>query len=102
MTKRRSSEILVDENRNLFSEKVKSGKFSTELEKYFGNRGNSETRGNASLPQRGGRPCRVSHFKLKLDIKYSLLMINIMLCQSRPGAVHKVRHARGGRGSEKV
>src|SRR6218665_1434326 len=35
--------------------KVKLGKFSTESEKFHGNRGKSETGGNASLPQRDGR-----------------------------------------------
>jgi len=37
--------------------KVKLGKFPTESEKFFGNRGKSETGGDASLPQRDGRPC---------------------------------------------
>ena len=38
MTKKRSSEILSDENRENFREKVKFGKFSTESETFFGNR----------------------------------------------------------------
>jgi len=40
MTKTRSSEILADENRKMFLEKVKLGKFSTESEICFANRGN--------------------------------------------------------------
>ena len=56
MTKKRSSEILADENRKSFWEKVKSGKFSAESEIFFGNRGNVKQGGNASLPRGGGRP----------------------------------------------
>jgi len=43
---------LADENRKFFLEKVKLGKFSTESEKFFGNRGeNLKQVGYASLPQ---------------------------------------------------
>jgi len=48
---------LADENREIFGEKVKSGKFSTESGKFLGNRGEIGNRGgNASLPQRGWTP----------------------------------------------
>ena len=58
MTKKRSSEILADENQKTFVEKVKLGKFYTESENFFREiGGKSETGGNASLPQGDGRPC---------------------------------------------
>ena len=50
MTKIWSSEILSDENRENFREKVTFGKFSTQSEMFFGNMGESETEGNESLP----------------------------------------------------
>jgi len=50
---KRSSESLADENRNFLSEKVKRGKFLTESEKFFGNRGKSETRGEMHHCLRG-------------------------------------------------
>jgi len=56
VTKRRLQEILADENRKIFGEKVKLGQLSTESEIVFGNWGKSETERNASLPQRNGRP----------------------------------------------
>ena len=55
---------MADENRNFLLEKVKLGKFSTETETFFGNRGKFETGGNAPLPQGGWtplRPVRVKH-----------------------------------------
>ena len=48
-TKKRSSEILADENQKIFREEVKFGKFSTELENF------SETGGN--LKQGGNHHC---------------------------------------------
>jgi len=53
MIKKSSSEILADEIEKHFWEKVKLGKFSTESENSFGNRGKSETWGDVSLPQGG-------------------------------------------------
>ena len=51
MTKERSSEILADENKEFFREKVKLRKFSSE------NRGESETGGEMHHGLRGdGRP----------------------------------------------
>src|SRR6218665_2959614 len=51
-----SSEILADENRNFFSEKVTFGKFSTESEIFSETGRKSETEGNASLPLGGWTP----------------------------------------------
>jgi len=48
--------MLVDESRKMFWENLKLVKFSSESETFFGNRGKSETEGNASLPQRGWTP----------------------------------------------
>jgi len=48
--------MLVDENQEIFLEKVKLGKFSMKSGNFFGNRGKSETGGNASLPQGGWTP----------------------------------------------
>ena len=56
MTIKRLSEILPDETREIFGEKVQLGKFSTESEKFVANRGKSKTGGNASLPRGDGRP----------------------------------------------
>jgi len=53
MTKKKSSEILAAENREIFWRKVKLGKFSAESEKFLGNRGQIWNRRNASLPQGG-------------------------------------------------
>ena len=53
MTKKRSSETFADENRRLFGKRYKWQNFSTEPDKFFGNKGGSETGGgNASLPQK--------------------------------------------------
>src|SRR6218665_2543121 len=54
-------EILVDENRKYFLEKVKLRKCSTESEQ-FSEIGGSETGGNASLPQAGWMPLFLVHF----------------------------------------
>src|SRR6218665_169057 len=51
MSKKRLSEILVDTNQKILWEEVKLGTFSTKCEIFLGNRGKSETRENASLPQ---------------------------------------------------
>ena len=61
MTKKRSSEILADENGKLFREKVKFLKFSRNSKKISKIGWKSETGGgNASWLQRGnGRPCRL-------------------------------------------
>jgi len=59
MTKKRSSEILADENRENFREKVKFWILPTESEnlKFFRKWGESETAGeNASWPQGGWTP----------------------------------------------
>ena len=47
---------MADEYREMFWEKVKLGKCFTESEIFFGNRREILNRGNASLPQRDGRP----------------------------------------------
>jgi len=58
MTKKRSSEILADENREILLEKVKLGNFSTESEMFFGNRGKIWNRGKCIIASEGdGRPC---------------------------------------------
>ena len=49
--KNRSSEILGDENREIFRKKVKFRKFSAESENFSKIGGKSETGGNASWPQ---------------------------------------------------
>ena len=57
MTKKRSSEILADENKEIFREKVKLTTFSTESENFSKIGGKSETGvGNASWSQRGWTP----------------------------------------------
>ena len=57
-TKKRSSEILADENQEIFREKVKFRKFVTESEIFRKQRGKSETRGEMHHGLRGdGRPC---------------------------------------------
>ena len=56
MTKKRSWEILADENRKNFREKVKFGKFSTESEIFSETGGIWNRGGNASLPRGDGRP----------------------------------------------
>ena len=61
MAKKRSSEILADENREICEEKVKMLTFSTESEKFLGNRGESERRGNASLSQRKWTPLQTAN-----------------------------------------
>ena len=53
MTKKRSSEILADENREIFREKVKFRNFSTESENFSKIGGNLKQGGNASWPQGG-------------------------------------------------
>jgi len=53
--KKKLSEILADESRRIFVEKVKLGKFSTESETFFGN-GGIGNRGKC-ITQRDGRPC---------------------------------------------
>ena len=54
-TKKSLSEILEDENRIFFGN-GQIGKVSTESKTFFGNRGTSETGGNASLPRGDGGP----------------------------------------------
>src|SRR6218665_157063 len=56
MTKKRSSEILVDENRKMFWEKVKSGKFSAESEKISEIGGKSEIGERRHCLRGNGRP----------------------------------------------
>ena len=48
---------MSDENREIFLEKVKLGKFSTESEMFFEIRGKSETEGKCIIASGGGRPC---------------------------------------------
>jgi len=56
MTKKRSSEILADENRKCLGEKVKLGKFSTEAEQFFWNRGEIWNRGKCIIVSGGWTP----------------------------------------------
>ena len=56
MTKKRSSEMLADENRQTFLEKVKLGKFSMESEKFFRKMGKSETGKYIIASEGDGRP----------------------------------------------
>jgi len=68
MTKKRASEILPHENRNFFSEKVKSGNFRRSLRNVSEIGGNSETRGKCVIAFRGmDAPAQES-------IKYEFLM----------------------------
>ena len=54
--KRRSSEISADENQEIFQEKVKFRKFSSESEDFPKIGGNLKQGGNASWSQRGWTP----------------------------------------------
>ena len=56
ITKKRSSEILADENRQISGKKVKFGKVYTESEIFRKQRGNLKQGQYASLPQRGWTP----------------------------------------------
>jgi len=56
MTKKKSSEILADENRKICREKVKCLRLSTESDNFSKIGRKSETGGNASWSQRDGRP----------------------------------------------
>src|SRR6218665_3831764 len=53
MTKKISSEILADENRNIFREKVKFGKFSTESEHFSETEENLKQRGKCIIASEG-------------------------------------------------
>jgi len=53
MTKKKSSEILADENRKIFREKVKFGKFSTESENFSEIGKKSETEGKCIMASGG-------------------------------------------------
>src|SRR6218665_3582496 len=62
MTEKRSSEILADENGEIFREKVKVRKFSIESENFSKIGGNLKQRGSATWSQRGWTPlCAQSH-----------------------------------------
>ena len=63
MTKKRSSEILADENREIFREKVKFWKFSR-VWKFLENRGKSETEGNAGSLKGGWTPLACTSSKI--------------------------------------
>ena len=86
MTKERSSEILVDENRNIFLEKVKFGKFSTESENFSETRGTPKQGGeNASLPQGDGRLWPYINVKDLKDHKTVLHCSNSDSASPKPG-----------------
>src|SRR6218665_684351 len=56
MTKKRSSEISEDENQEIFREKVKFEKFSSEFEKFLKIGGKSETGGECIMVSGGWMP----------------------------------------------
>jgi len=63
MTKKRSSENLAGENQKFFLEKVKLGKFPTNMRNFWEKGRKSETGGNASLPQGGWTPLSLGKYR---------------------------------------
>ena len=59
MTEKRLSEILADENRNIFSEEGKSGKFPRSMTNIFETGGDLKRGEMHHCLRRDGRPCTV-------------------------------------------
>src|SRR6218665_3554724 len=105
MTKKRSSEILADENGKFFREKVKCYKFSKESKKNSKTGGKSETGGKCIMVSGGmDAPAIIGLNGIEAIYFYSSIFLRLhrrsnrskLLIAEPQGAVHKVRHARGG------